>query len=102
MNSDQPIPPRRRLQALLAIPDSQRTEAEWDELVELEISLAPGNRADSAHQDKPRQDYPRQENPGRGQPPGPGGAGKPRQHSGPRGKKPPRKPHGNPPKSNPA
>jgi len=46
MNSDQPMSPRRRMQALLAIPDSQRTEAEWDELVELEISLAPGNRLD--------------------------------------------------------
>jgi hypothetical protein len=45
MNSPQPISPRRRLQELLAIPDSQRTDAEWDELNELEISLAPGNRA---------------------------------------------------------
>lgn len=45
MNAPQPISPRRRLQELLAIPDSQRTEAEWDELNELEISLAPGNRA---------------------------------------------------------
>ena len=32
------------MQELLAIPDSQRTEAEWDELIELEITLAPGNR----------------------------------------------------------
>ncbi|MBW7860728.1 MAG: hypothetical protein H3C33_06470 [Rhodocyclaceae bacterium] len=44
MNDPQPISPRRRLQELLAIPDSQRTDAEWDELNELEISLAPGNR----------------------------------------------------------
>jgi hypothetical protein len=44
MNAPQPISPRRRLQELLEIPDSQRTEAEWDELNELEISLAPGNR----------------------------------------------------------
>jgi hypothetical protein len=44
MNAPQPTSPRRRLQELLAIPDSQRTEAEWDELNELEISLAPGNR----------------------------------------------------------
>jgi hypothetical protein len=108
MNSDQPISPRRRLQALLAIPDSQRSEAEWDELVELEISLAPGNRADGARQDMPRQAQPRQDNPGRNQagrnPAGggnPGPGGKPRQHNGPRGKRPPRKPQGNPPKSNP-
>lgn len=45
MNAPQPISPRRRLQELLAIPDSQRSEAEWDELNELEIMLAPGNRA---------------------------------------------------------
>src|SRR5258706_9780879 len=44
MNPSQPISPRRRLQELLAIPDSQRTEAQWDELNELEIKLAPGNR----------------------------------------------------------
>ena len=44
MNGPQQNSPRRRLQALLAIPDSQRTDAEWDELNELEIMLAPGNR----------------------------------------------------------
>jgi hypothetical protein len=32
------------MQALQAIPDSQRTDAEWDELNELEIMFAPGNR----------------------------------------------------------
>ncbi|MEW5789553.1 MAG: hypothetical protein AB1899_17040 [Pseudomonadota bacterium] len=42
----QPMAPRRRLQQLLAIPDSQRTEAQWDEINELEITLAPGNRVD--------------------------------------------------------
>lgn len=36
--------PRRRLRELLAIPDHQRTDAIWDEIIELEISLAPGNR----------------------------------------------------------
>jgi hypothetical protein len=36
--------PRQRLQALLAIPERQRTDAQWDELIELEIMLAPGNR----------------------------------------------------------
>lgn len=44
MNAPQSTSPRRRLQELLAIPDNQRTDAEWDELNELEISLAPGNR----------------------------------------------------------
>ncbi len=44
MDKTQPNPARARLQALLAVPESQRTEAEWDELHELEIMLAPGNR----------------------------------------------------------
>lgn len=47
MNEPQTVSPRRRLQELLAIPDRLRTEAQWDELHELEISLAPGNRADT-------------------------------------------------------
>ncbi len=44
MNDTQPESPRSRLQALLAVPERQRTEAQWDELNELEIMLAPGNR----------------------------------------------------------
>jgi hypothetical protein len=35
--------PRARLQTLLKIPERQRTDAEWDEIHELEIELAPGN-----------------------------------------------------------
>ena len=38
---------RRRLQQLLSIPERDRTDAQWDEIVELEIRLAPGNRADA-------------------------------------------------------
>ena len=38
------IDPRRRLRALLAIPERDRTDEQWDEIVELEIQLAPGNR----------------------------------------------------------
>ncbi len=44
MTEPQNISPRSRMQALLAIPDNQRTEEQWDELHELEITLAPGNR----------------------------------------------------------
>ena len=40
--------PRRRLRELLAIPERDRTEEQWDEIVELEIQLAPGNRIGSA------------------------------------------------------
>ena len=89
MNSDQPMSPRRRLQALLAIPDSQRSEAEWDELVELETSLAPGNRADGARHDHP------------GQPRGQNTGGKPRPQNSPaKGKKPPRKARSRGPRGN--
>lgn len=40
----QPVDPRRRLRELLNIPERDRTEEQWDEIVELEIQLAPGNR----------------------------------------------------------
>lgn len=41
---NQTTSPRARMQELLAIPERNRTDAEWDELIELEIVLAPGNR----------------------------------------------------------
>lgn len=44
MNSPDQISPRQRLQQLLAIPERQRSDEEWDEINELEIKLAPGNR----------------------------------------------------------
>jgi hypothetical protein len=44
MNKPQTSSPRARLQALQAIPERQRTEEEWDELNELEIMFAAGNR----------------------------------------------------------
>ena len=34
-----------RLRELLAIPERDRSDAVWDEIIELEIALAPGNRA---------------------------------------------------------
>ena len=46
----QPVSPRQRLQELLAIPEGQRTEAQWDELNELEIKLASGNRQQAPEQ----------------------------------------------------
>jgi hypothetical protein len=42
--------PRRRMQELLAIPERMRTDEQWDELNELEISLAPVNRERPAQQ----------------------------------------------------
>jgi hypothetical protein len=44
MNNPEQNPLRHRLRELLAIPDRNRTDAQWDELIELEILLAPGNR----------------------------------------------------------
>jgi hypothetical protein len=48
MNDPRGNPSRRRLQALLQIPEKERTEAQWDEINELEIGLASGNRPDAA------------------------------------------------------
>ena len=45
MEPSKPVPPSVRLQELLAVPDRDRTEEEWDELIELEITLAPENRS---------------------------------------------------------
>jgi hypothetical protein len=87
MNESQPISPRARLQALLAIPDRQRTDAEWDELNELEIMLATGNREGVPQQNA------------RGNAPAPGG--QPRPGGGPqRDNRPLRKFRHGPPKRN--
>ncbi|SFW25170.1 hypothetical protein [Nitrosovibrio sp. Nv17] len=47
MDKPRSNPSSHRLQELLAIPERQRTEAQWDELNELEITLTPVNRAGS-------------------------------------------------------
>jgi hypothetical protein len=48
----QPVAPandnKRRLRELLSIPERDRTDEQWDEIVELEIQLAPGNRVSAA------------------------------------------------------
>jgi len=44
MEPNNSVPPAVRLKELLAVPDKDRTEEEWDELIELEIMLAPENR----------------------------------------------------------
>lgn len=81
-----PISPRLRLQALLAVPDRQRTDAQWDEINELEIMLASGNREET-----PKQDVRRNATAPAGHP-NPGG--------GRHGKKPGKKFHRRPPKGN--
>jgi hypothetical protein len=98
MTEQQTPNPRSRLQALLAIPDNQRSEEQWDELHELEITLAPGNRI--GHQEK--QNPPgglgkgggRGGNPRGGSPKGEnrGGEGRGENRGGGRGGHPPRPP----------
>lgn len=38
------IDSRRRLRELLSVSERDRTDEQWDEIIELEIQLAPGNR----------------------------------------------------------
>src|SRR5262245_62979218 len=90
----QPISPRALLQELRPIPERQRTDAQWDELNELEIKLAAGNR-EGAPQQNPRGNTPPQ-----GGQPRPGG--QPRQGGGQQnqGRRQQRKFHQRPPKRN--
>ena len=88
MSEQQPMSPRQRLQALLAIPERQRTDAQWDELIELEIMLAPGNREGA-----PQPGARRNPNPQQGGHAKPGGGA-------PHGKKSGKKFNKRPPKSN--
>lgn len=37
---------RQRLRELLSVPERERSDAQWDEIIELEIRLAPGNQID--------------------------------------------------------
>ena len=37
---------RQRLREMLSIPERDRTDAQWDEIIEMEIRLAPGNQVD--------------------------------------------------------
>lgn len=53
MDDMQPIDMRRRIRELLSIPERDRTDAEWDELNELEIRTAPGNRDYDRGMDRP-------------------------------------------------
>lgn len=62
---------KQRLRELIAIPERQRTDAEWDELNELEISLAQGNREGAPEPGANRQQ--KQGQPGGGKQNNPGG-----------------------------
>lgn len=89
MNDSQPPSsspsPRARMQELLAIPDRNRTDAEWDELNELEIALASGNRP-GAPDPQSRSIHQRQNSGGAGRMQQPGGGNRPQgQNKGPGG-----------------
>jgi len=89
MNDPQANSPRRRLQALLQIPEKERTEAQWDEINELEIGLASGNRPETVQHAGQRGAPSAPNNPPR---PGGGGGG-----GGGQGKKPFKKFRNRPP-----
>ena len=102
MSESEPISPRARLQQLQAIPERQRTDAEWDELNELEIMLASGNRQGGPNPNM-RNNQPMsgggQQRQGGGGGGGGGGQGQPRPGGGQhRGQRPGRKFHQRPPK----
>ena len=56
--------PRSRLRELLAVPERDRSDAVWDEIISLEIDMAPGNRAQAPQGESGGR---RQEQPGRQQ-----------------------------------
>jgi len=53
------VNPQARLRELLAIPERLRTDAQWDEIIEIEISMGPkklpGNAAKTSSQSPSRQ-----------------------------------------------
>lgn len=66
MNDPQPIDLRRRIRELQSIPERDRTDEQWDELNELEIRTAPGNReSDRSVLERPSDKRPAGHNQGR-------------------------------------
>jgi hypothetical protein len=84
MNEQPTLSPRQRLKELLAIPERQRTDEQWDEINELEITLASANRTES-HEPAARRNAP---------------SNQAKPSGGGQGKKPFKKPHKRPPKAN--
>jgi hypothetical protein len=83
---------RRRLRELLSVPERDRSDEQWDEIIELEIQLAPGNRVSAGDQGNVPG--------GGGQPKLTGQPGQPKKHR-PRGNTPNRRPRPNKPTGNP-
>lgn len=70
----QPLDMRRRLRELLSVPERDRSDEVWDEIIELEIQLAPGNRI-SGGESQPGGGQPRHNQPRHGNKPGGGHVG---------------------------
>ena len=64
-SAPQGFDPRRRLRELLAIPERDRSDPVWDEIISLEIETAPGNRLNAPQNDGRHQDGGRQQQQGR-------------------------------------
>lgn len=89
--SPQTSSPQQRLRELQSIPDNQKTEAQWDEIIELEIALAQGGRPiNVGHKPQGHANQMKKHN---GKPQGGGGSG-----GGGQAKKPQRKFHKRPAK----
>lgn len=71
----QPLDLRRRLRELLSVPERDRSDEVWDEIIELEIQLAPGNRVAGGDNQsgQSRHNAPRHAKQGGGNPGGGGG-----------------------------
>lgn len=68
---------RRRLRELLSVPERDRSDEQWDEIIELEIQLAPGNRiSGNEPSGTPNRGPMTHGKPGGG----PGGTGQPKKH----------------------
>ena len=87
MNAPQSMSPRGRLQDLLTIPESRRTDAQWDAIHALEIELSSANR-DQLPEQGARRNAPATT------------AGEPRPRGGAQYKKPFQKAHKTRPKQN--
>ncbi len=86
----QPPSGKQRLRELLAIPERQRTDEEWDELNELEISLAQGNREGAPEPQQGNRQKQQGQPGGGGGKQGPGGGQRKREQFQ-KGKRPPRR-----------
>lgn len=83
MSTSKPTSPEQRLKELLAIPERDRTDEEWDEMNGLYLSLSPENRIngpDNHERQNPRRN-PSNSNRRSGSPSKPGGQRR-RDHAG--------------------